>query len=99
MKSPCSFMVGSDSDYLSDNSIASLHVLLNETTILTSFLFVGCLSNNASGFAPTVRSKQRLIAIASHKVEANAKSSSDSKTPFCIPLEEIVLDDLPKLGG
>ena len=70
--------------------------------LLSSILFVGWVGTS-NGFVPSKPSIWRLpseTAILSQKVEPDQKTTSlDSETRYCIPLEEIGLDDLPKVGG
>jgi hypothetical protein len=67
--------------------------------LLTSILFVGWMANDSYGFVPVpVTPLKRVNSIASKKVEYKETESSD-KTRYCIPLDEIDLNDLPKVGG
>jgi pyruvate,water dikinase len=66
--------------------------------LLTSILFVGWTANNSYGFAP-VTPLRRITAIASQKVDLDLEARSSDKTRYCIPLDEIDLNDLPKVGG
>jgi pyruvate,water dikinase len=66
----------------------------------TSIFFLGWVANDSLyGFAPSVQSMRRLTSVASQKVGIDQKVPSSEKTRYCIPLDEISLDDLPKVGG
>ena len=68
--------------------------------LIRTFLFVAWTANNVSnGFVPSVQSNRRVTVISSQKIDVQQTGSLEEKARYCIPLDEISLDDLPKVGG
>ena len=67
--------------------------------LITSFVLVGWLTYKAQGFVPSTSPLQRVTPVPTQRYEHEPKTASSEKEKYCIPLEEINLDDLPKVGG
>ena len=67
---------------------------------LKATLFIGWVANSTiCAFAPSVTSIRTVSSIASLGARLERKEDSLNESKFCIPLEEICLNDLPKVGG